>query len=209
MQRDFTTPPVLRYTYNLQIGVPVPIFDQNRGGIMSAHALLIRAKKEEDRVRNELTAQLADAYERYQTNRVLADYYRTQILPDQARAYRGVYERYQQDSDQPGFGFGEIVVAQQNLLSSINTYLSSLNSAWAAVTDIQSLLQMDPDQNLPAAASGSRVPSPATSLREPQPLAPIEKEDKNSVRRGKRTSPIRQASYSGFKGRNVSADKTD
>lgn len=163
IQRDFTTPPVLRYTYNLQIGVPVPIFDRNHGGIQAAQAQLVRASEEANRVRNDLTAQLADAFERYKTNQVLVEYYRKQILPDQARAFRGVYERYDQQPDK--VGFGDIVVAQQNLLTSITTYLTALNSVWDAVTDVQGLMQLDLSHDAAQLPEGDVVPSPVPPLK--------------------------------------------
>lgn len=46
-----------------QIGVAVPIFDRNQGGIMSAKAKFARANAELPRVQNELVGQLAGAYE--------------------------------------------------------------------------------------------------------------------------------------------------
>ena len=41
-----------------------------------------------NRTRNELASSLADAFARYQTQRVLLDYYRTQILQDQCKLSR-------------------------------------------------------------------------------------------------------------------------
>ena len=150
IQKDFTTPPVTRTTYNLQIGVPVPIFNQNRGGIQKARGDLVRAAEELGRVRVTLSAQLADAFERYENNRILMAYYRDQILPDQARVYRGVYERHQQESDQ--VGFGDVIVAQQNLLASIGNLIVAMNGQWTAFADIANLLQLEDLNQVPYAA---------------------------------------------------------
>ena len=38
-QRDFTTPGNPRTTYNVQCGLPIPLFDRNRGNIASATVL--------------------------------------------------------------------------------------------------------------------------------------------------------------------------
>ena len=81
-QRDFTTPNVPRTTYNIQFGVPLPIFDRNRGNIMSAQGNVIRSTEEIRRVEYDLTAQLVDAFTRFETSRVLLQYNREQILPD-------------------------------------------------------------------------------------------------------------------------------
>jgi cobalt-zinc-cadmium efflux system outer membrane protein len=81
LQRDFTTPTLPRTTYNMQIGVPLPIFDRNKGNILTARASLVRATHEIPRVENDLRARLADAFERFETNRVLVSYQRERILP--------------------------------------------------------------------------------------------------------------------------------
>ncbi len=141
VQRDFTTPGMPLTTYNMQIGVPVPIFDRNRGGIMSAQGSLVRASEQSRAVQNELTASLADAFERYETNRAQTQFYREQVLPDLARAYRGIYERHEQEPAE--VGFGDIVVAQQNLSTAITQYIASLNIQWTALADLTNLLQIE------------------------------------------------------------------
>jgi cobalt-zinc-cadmium efflux system outer membrane protein len=175
IQKDYTTPPVTRTTYNLQVGVPLPIFNRNRGGILSAQGKLIRASEEVARTRNDLLTQLADAFERYETNRVLADYYKNQILPDQTRVYRGIYDRHQQEPD--AVGFSDVVVAQQNLLNSLTTYIAALTAQWQAVTDIGGLLQVENLYEIelpggarsePAAAPPAEVPAvPAVPVAPP------------------------------------------
>lgn len=152
IQRDYTTPPVLRTTYNLQVGVPVPIFDRNQGGIRQAEGHLVRAAEEHSRVRIELTTQFADAFERYQNNRRLIETYRTHIIPDQSRAYRAIYERHQQEPER--VGFGDVVVAQQQLLTSITSYISALGAQWTAINDLANLLQVESMEELTA-----RVPA--------------------------------------------------
>src|SRR6185437_513851 len=87
-QKDFTTPAYPATSYNVQLGVPLPLWDRNKGGIVSARGDLVRASQQMRRARNELTAQLADAFERYETSRIQLQYYRDHILPDLARAYR-------------------------------------------------------------------------------------------------------------------------
>lgn len=140
LQKDFTGPP-FEMSPSVMVGVPVPVWDRNQGNIMQAQAQLVRAVEESHRVRNDLTTKLADAFERYENNRVLLAYYRDQILPDQVRAYRGVYERHQQQPDM--VGFGDIVNAQQTLATAVTTYIASLGAQWTAVVDVSTLLQTD------------------------------------------------------------------
>ncbi|OAI40160.1 hypothetical protein AYO40_05120 [Planctomycetaceae bacterium SCGC AG-212-D15] len=140
LQKDFTGPP-FELSPSMQVAVPIPVWDRNQGAIMQAQAQLLRAVEESHRVRNDLTTRLADAFERYENNRVLLAYYRDHILPDQVRAYRGVYERHQEEPNR--VGFGDIVTAQQTLASAVTTYIATLGAQWTAVVDVATLLQTD------------------------------------------------------------------
>src|SRR5262249_19977219 len=127
-QKDFTGPPGLIVT-SLQVGFTVPIWDRNQGGIIQAEGNLVNAMEEEHRVRDALTTTLADAFEPYENNRVLLEYYRDQILPDQVRAYRGVYQRYLGEAPRVGGNpptFGDVVAAQQTLATTLATYVTTL-----------------------------------------------------------------------------------
>ena len=149
VQRDFTVPTLGRTTYNMQIGVPLPIFDRNQGNIVRSRGELQRASRQFNRVRLDLTALLADAFERYENNRIQLEYYRNQILPDQARVYRGVYERHQQEPEV--LGFTDVVFAQQNLLNAITIYIATMTDRWIAYADIAALLQVDNLNEIPTA----------------------------------------------------------
>jgi cobalt-zinc-cadmium efflux system outer membrane protein len=138
VQRDFTTG-LGNATYNFLVGVPVPIFNRNQGNIMRARAELDRAAAESAKVSNDLTARVAEAFERYDNQRRQLVYYRDHILPDQVRAYRGVYGRHRQDADK--VGFGEVITAQQTLVGVTAAYLQTLRDAWTAVVDLGKLAQ--------------------------------------------------------------------
>jgi cobalt-zinc-cadmium efflux system outer membrane protein len=139
VQKDYTTPPFSIVT-TLQMGVPVPVWDQNQGAIIQAQGQLLRAVEESHRVRDDLTGRLADAFQRYRSNLTTMEYYRNVILPDQVRYYRGVYNRYAQD---PSVQFTDLIVAQQSLGTVVATYLTTLGSLWTAVADISGLIQTD------------------------------------------------------------------
>jgi cobalt-zinc-cadmium efflux system outer membrane protein len=138
IEKDFSMPP-FAITHSIQLGVPVPLWDQNRGNIIQAQANLYSAMDDPHRVRDDLTTRLADAFERYADNLVLVDYYRLRILPDQIRVYRAVLERHQDEPDR--VSFGDIVTAQQTLATAITTYVSTLGALWQAVADVGGLLQ--------------------------------------------------------------------
>ena len=127
------------YVHSLDIQFPLPIYDRNKGGIMQAQGNLVRAVEEPRRVHADLTARLADAFERYNTNRQLLEEYRDHILADQMEAYLGAFERHQQEPDK--VGFGDVVAAQQALATTITSYVTTLGNLWQAVADVSTLLQ--------------------------------------------------------------------
>jgi cobalt-zinc-cadmium efflux system outer membrane protein len=139
VQKDNTGPP-FEITPSLHVTVPVPVWDQNLGAIKQAQANLLHAVEEPHRVRTDLTTRLADAFERYNSNRVVLEYYRDQILPDQVRVFRAIYLRWRAEGT---LNFIDISTAQQNLATSITTYLSTLSTVWQAVSDVATLLQTD------------------------------------------------------------------
>ncbi len=140
VQHDYTGAP-FNTTYNLQVNVPLAIFDRNQGNIIQTQSLMVASDRAFTDGQNNLTRQLAEAFSRYQTARRLAASYRDEILPDQVRVYRGVYARYQQDRQ--AVNFGDIVVAQQTLGSAVSTYTDALGDQWQAYVDLAGLLQLE------------------------------------------------------------------
>ena len=129
-----------KYVHTLQVGVPLPIWDQNKGNILNAEAALVRATEEPHRVELTLTNSLANAYTNYRTSLEGLEYYRKYILPDQVRTYRGVFERRGID---PGVVFGDLVTAQQTLATGVTQYLTILGQVWSSVVSVADLLQTD------------------------------------------------------------------
>ena len=156
VQHDYTTPP-FNTTYNLQIGVPVPIFNRNRGNILSAEADLSHFAQERDRVRNDLIPTLADAFSRYQTNRALVDYYRTCILAQQIMVYRGIYKRHMEDPE--AVNFNDVVTAQQSVATNLTSYLQALNDQWQAVVDLAAVLQVEELEQMGPPQASADIPA--------------------------------------------------
>jgi cobalt-zinc-cadmium efflux system outer membrane protein len=124
----------------LTLGVPIPIWDRNKGAVIAAESALVRATEEPHRVELNLTNTLAGAYMNYKTNLDALEYYRRYILPDQVRAYRGAYDRRQID---PNASFGDVVAAQQTLAANVTSYLQTLAQVWTSVTSVADLIQTD------------------------------------------------------------------
>jgi cobalt-zinc-cadmium efflux system outer membrane protein len=133
--------------FNMQLGIPVPVFDRNQGNIRSAQGQIASASAALVAAQYDLLSRLADAMGRYNANKVVVENYRDKILPALSQAYRGLIRRYQQEpADLPVGGkvaFNDIVVAQQNLAQALQAYLAALGTQWQAVVDLANLLQVD------------------------------------------------------------------
>jgi cobalt-zinc-cadmium efflux system outer membrane protein len=139
VQKDYTTPP-FQVVHSFQFGGPLPIWDQNRGAIQQAEGLLSQAAAQLPQSRNALVGTLAEAWNRYETNRVNVEIALQQVR-DQLRVYKGVYER--RFHDPMNVAFADVVTAQQTLAGFITGYVTALGLQWQAVVDVANLLQTD------------------------------------------------------------------
>jgi cobalt-zinc-cadmium efflux system outer membrane protein len=172
IQHDYTTAP-FNTVWSLNVGAPIPVFDKNRGNIMAAEAALIRASSDVERASNDLRNQLADAYNNYAANEVTLKYYRADMIVDQVRAYRALYERYQEDPDKIDF-VGDIVQQQQTLAQLITGYVQTLGNRWQAVVTLAGLLQVDDMWQMGQLTQPEALPAPKPA-QDRMPLPPPEK----------------------------------
>ena len=145
--------------------MPLPVFDRNQGNILKASAGIVRGENDREAAGNDLIQQLADAVSRYESSRAQAATYRTSLLPDQVRTYRGIYQRYQEDRE--AVSFGDIVVAQQTLATLITSYIDLLNQQWRAFVDVSRLLQLEDIGQI-----GQFAEHPADDSAPPAPAPP-------------------------------------
>jgi cobalt-zinc-cadmium efflux system outer membrane protein len=134
-----------RLVTSLGVSVPVPLWDQNKGGIRQSQAALVRANEEPHRVQADLTSRFSEAYRRYEENRILLELYQTSTLPSQVQAFRAAVKRhFGAGPGDPGApAFNDLVSAEQNLVTIIGNYLPILQAQWQAVCDVSSFLQTD------------------------------------------------------------------
>jgi cobalt-zinc-cadmium efflux system outer membrane protein len=137
--KEYALPPK-QWAPSVTVGLPLPIWDRNKGAIMAAESALLRATEEPHRVEQNLTNTLAMAYTGYKTNLDALEYYRRYILPDQVRAYRGVLDRRQIDAS---VAFADLLGAQQTLAADVTAYLGILGSLWSSIVSVADVLQTD------------------------------------------------------------------
>jgi cobalt-zinc-cadmium efflux system outer membrane protein len=171
---DATLPGPARLVPGVSASAPIPVFDRNQGGIRQAQAALIHAIEEPHRVQNALTASFADAYRRLEENRQILELYRQQLLPQQIQAFRGVVLRHYGAGPQefilPGGStayLGDLIATEQNVVSLIATYLTTLQAYWQAVSDTASLLQTDDFYDLANQVTSLPTPDWAELLKLP------------------------------------------
>jgi cobalt-zinc-cadmium efflux system outer membrane protein len=140
LSKEFALPP-MQVVPTATISFTLPIWDQNKGAILAAEAALTRASEEPHRVGITLTNNLAAAYLGYKNNIDALERYRRYILPDQIRTYRGVRDRFFLISRD--VTFGDVVTAQQTLVTTIGTYLTLLGNLWSSVVGVADYLQTD------------------------------------------------------------------
>jgi cobalt-zinc-cadmium efflux system outer membrane protein len=131
-----------RLVAGVQATVPVPVWDRNLGGIQQARGALVRAVEEQHRVRDSLTARVADAFRRYDESRDIIELYRIDILPKQVQAFRATVSRHY-GGEIGRVAYTDLIVSEQNLVSVIGPYLTALAAQWQAVVDVAALLQTE------------------------------------------------------------------
>jgi cobalt-zinc-cadmium efflux system outer membrane protein len=95
----------------LEVGVNVPIFNRNQGGIAAAEAELSIAERDLERVQLELRTRFAGSFREYRNAQQLAERYRTAVIP---RA-REAYQMYLTNFRQMAAAYPQVLIAQRTL----------------------------------------------------------------------------------------------
>ena len=156
LQRDYTFEPGTT-TYNLVLGGDLPVLNRNQGNRIATRAQVVQASQQIQVTRNELIASLAEAYGKYEANRLLAESFQADALRDQVRAYRGVYQRYL--ADPSSVSFNDVIVAQQTVATVLGQYLDILQAQWQSLVDLGELLQVDDLMELGPLAQVAQFPN--------------------------------------------------
>ncbi|MGB6045102.1 MAG: TolC family protein [Pirellulales bacterium] len=121
---------------NVQIGIPIPIFNKNQGNIQSAESNWIAARNEVQRIELDLQDRLAVAYRRYANARRQADRYSQQIVPRAKRSLELVTDGYQKGQVK----YLTLLTAQETYLQVNLSYLDSLREFRASNAIIEGQL---------------------------------------------------------------------
>ena len=120
----------------VDVGLTIPLFNRNQGGIAESRAELGRAEQELTRLQLSLQSRAADVFDEYLTNLRNAETYRTEIVPRAEESYRLYLARYREMAA----AYPQVLVAQRTLFQVSDEYVRSAEMAWMASLQLQGLL---------------------------------------------------------------------
>ena len=123
----------------LALSIPLPIFDQNRGGILEANRRLDKALDEQRAAQSRLTAELGDVYQRLGSVASEIDALRTSILPGARNAYDAATKGYQLGR----FGILDVLDAQRTLFQARTQFLRALSEYHRGAAELERLAGAD------------------------------------------------------------------
>ena len=95
----------------LEVGVNVPIFNRNQGGIAAAEAELAIAERDLDRVQLVLRSRFASSFREYRNAQQMVERYRTLVVPKAREAYRTYLINFRQMAA----AYPQVLIAQRTL----------------------------------------------------------------------------------------------
>lgn len=124
---------------NVQLGIPIPIFNRNQGNIRSAEAEWVTAFNEVKRIELSLQDRLAVAYRRYANASQQVERYRERMIPRSRRSLNLVINGYEKGQVE----YLTLLTAQQTYLQVNLSYLDSLQELRTAASIIEGQLLTD------------------------------------------------------------------
>jgi len=121
---------------NAQVGVTLPIFNRNPGGIASARAELLFTEREIDRLKMALRMQVASVIREYNTALDAITRYRDVILPSADEAYQLQKTKFEQMSA----SYPQMIIAQRTKFQLRQKYINALVGLQQEATQIEGFL---------------------------------------------------------------------
>ncbi|MBI3404218.1 MAG: TolC family protein [Acidobacteria bacterium] len=122
-----------------EIGIQLHIFNRNQGTIAAAQEQATRARKEANRVELVLRERFASVLESYHNARIMAERYRSEMLPRAQKAY----ELRLQTHGSMLTSYPQVLAAQRALFQMQTAYIAALDSQWMYSITLRGLLLID------------------------------------------------------------------
>jgi cobalt-zinc-cadmium efflux system outer membrane protein len=124
------------YAGTAGLSLPLPLFDRNSGGIVSAKHQASRAECEQRAVRLRATTALVEAHSRLETARAEALTTKAELLPGAQQAFDAAKTGYREGK----YGHLEVLDTQRTLNESKTRYLDVLAAYHKAAADVERLI---------------------------------------------------------------------
>ena len=121
------------------IGVQLPIFNRNKGGIAAASGEIESAKRELARLKLQLQRDLAGMFRDYNSARLIVQQYKVEMLPRAEQAYRLYQANYQKMAG----AYPQVLISQRTLFQLEADYVEALENAWQSALVIRGFGLMD------------------------------------------------------------------
>ncbi len=151
------------------VGVQIPIFNRNQGGIATSKADLERAEREVERVKLALRERAATVVRNYAYSQTAATRYKTQMIPRAQRAYEMYAKKYREMAA----AYPQVLIAQRTLMELQIAYLNSLEAFAANSVALQSDLLTD---GLEAPSQPGEIDRPIREMNVPFQQSPSARE---------------------------------
>lgn len=138
----------------LEVGIRIPLFNRNQGGIAAASAELDIAEREVQRVELLLRTRFATAYRSYLNARRVALQYEKQIVPNAQAAY----EMYLKNFRGMAAAYPQVLIAQRTLFQVRADYITALVDTWQNAILLQGYLlsgALDAPEGMPRESGGA------------------------------------------------------
>jgi outer membrane protein, heavy metal efflux system len=122
-----------------QIGVQLPMFNRNQGGVAAAKGEIESARQDLARLRLQLQRDLAGMFRDYNSARVIVQQYKTEMLPRAEQAYRLYQTNYQRMAG----AYPQVLISQRTLFQLEAEYVQALENAWESALTIRGFGMMD------------------------------------------------------------------
>ena len=123
----------------VQVGVPLPLFNRNQGNIRKAQAELTAARAEVHRAELELQQRLAATFEQYQNARCQVEKYAAEILPNAQTSLDLVTAGYRQGE----FNYVTLLMSQRTFFQVNLAYVDAIRDLRSAAVAIEGNLLGD------------------------------------------------------------------
>jgi cobalt-zinc-cadmium efflux system outer membrane protein len=120
----------------VQVGLPIPVWNRNQGGIQKAWNEIVTARRNIQRVELDLQQRLALAFQQYADAHYQVDRFSGNILPTARETFDLVSEGYKKGE----VGYLDMLTAQRTYFRANLSYIEALRELWQVTVRIEGML---------------------------------------------------------------------